>query len=797
MLRLVAARRRTTPPISFLIVRSAHQRSAARKPKPKTPPSTPPPTPPNPPKKPERTTLHGETWEDPYSWMSKLTDKVAMRHMDMYMEQEEKYTEAVMSETERLQSKLLSEMASRLAPDLSTPPLKWGTWLYYRRVEEGKQFPVLCRRLASLNEEFISNKLPSAGFDFASGKKIEQVLVDYNKEAERLGGFAYEEVSEVSPDHHYIAYTMYDKENDFFKLCVRDLNTRSLCDRPQADRVTNVAWAKNGKALLYVVTDQHKRPCKVYCSLLGAPGDDVLLLDEPKDNAYINIRHTKDFRFVAIHKFSTTSSKVFLLDSADPLSGMRLVWEGEAFVHCIVEHHRGYLFLFTDAAKEGQLADNHCLLRSPVGDNSGQRKWEHVFVDDPEQIIQDVDLCDSHLVLGMRMRKRLQLCAVPLPLPDQKEPLRLEELSPCLLPLPQHVSEISSGPNYDYLSSTMRFTISSPVMPDAVVEYDLSTGKWTIVQQQNLLHDRTRILYGKASSSIIIDNSERARSSVSSNGEGCELGGNWNDLSEFYACEYYDVSSHDGVMVPLTIVYSNRSGKGDQSPALLHGHGAYGELLDKRWRSDLKSLLDRGWVIAYADVRGGGGRGKKWHHDGRRSRKYNSVQDFISCAKFLANEKIIHEEKLAAWGYSAGGLLVASAINFCPHLFRAAVLKVPFLDPTNTLLHPILPLLPVDYEEFGYPQDFEDFQALRKFSPYDNIQQDVLYPAVLVSSSFSTRFGVWEAAKWAARVRERTIYDPKRPILLNLVTDLVHENRYLQCKELAMETAFLLKMVES
>ena len=157
--------------------------------------------------------------------------------------------------------------------------------LYYRRVEEGMQYSVLCRRLASLNEEFISNKSPSAGFDFTSGKKIEQKLLDYNKEAERFGGifsrtctfcyfcwhsrnsyvflltgYAYEELSEVSPDHRYLAYTMYDKDNDHFKLSVRDLNSGSLCNKPQADRVSSIAWAKNGQALLYAVTDDKKRP---------------------------------------------------------------------------------------------------------------------------------------------------------------------------------------------------------------------------------------------------------------------------------------------------------------------------------------------------------------------------------------------------------------------------------------------------------------------------------------------------------------------------------------------------------
>ncbi|WJX95307.1 hypothetical protein P8452_76644 [Trifolium repens] len=154
----------------------------------KKPPPLPTATPPKAPKKPQNFTFHEVTWEDPYSWMSNLNDKVAMRHMDVYMEQEEKYTEAVMSDSERILNKLHFEMASRIPFELSTPPLRWGPWLYYRRVEEGKPYPMLCRRLASLNDDFISHKYPPAGFDFTTGKTIEQKLVDYNQEAERFGG---------------------------------------------------------------------------------------------------------------------------------------------------------------------------------------------------------------------------------------------------------------------------------------------------------------------------------------------------------------------------------------------------------------------------------------------------------------------------------------------------------------------------------------------------------------------------------------------------------------------------------
>lgn len=308
-----------------------------------------------------------------------------------------------------------------------------------------------------------------------------------------------------------------------------------------------------------------------------------------------------------------------------------------------------------------------------------------------------------------------------------------------------------------------------------------------------MLHERTRTLYGTASAANNKSKSSFSQSFSTTN-EVDAVDDMWNELTEFYACEYYDVPSKDGVLVPLTIVYSRRN-RQEGNPGLLHGHGAYGEPLDKRWRSELKSLLDRGWIIAYADVRGGSGSDKKWHHDGRRTKKQNSINDFVSCAEFLVNQGIVQENKLAGWGYSAGGLLVASAINTRPDLFRAAVLKVPFLDVCSTLLYPIIPLTPVDYEEFGYPVELKDFLAIKKYSPYDNIQKDVLYPSVLVTSSFNTRFGLWEAAKWVAKVRDHTIYDPQRPIVLNLTIDIVEENMYLQNKELALETAFLIKMV--
>lgn len=137
-------------------------------------------------------------------------------------------------------------------------------------------------------------------------------------------------------------------------------------------------------------------------------------------------------------------------------------------------------------------------------------------------------------------------------------------------------------------------------MPDATVDYNLINGKWHIVQQHNILHERTRTLYGPAA---ISDTKEAPVSKeVGSHDHSHGSDGMWNELTEFYACEYLEVASNNEVLVPLTIIYS-RKHKHENSPALLHGYGAYGELLDKCWKSEFKSLLDRGWVIAYADVR--------------------------------------------------------------------------------------------------------------------------------------------------------------------------------------------------
>eukprot|EP00897_Mesotaenium_endlicherianum_P003498 jgi/Mesen1/3176/ME000184S02254 len=202
---------------------------------------------------------------------------------------------------------------------------------------------------------------------------------------------------------------------------------------------------------------------------------------------------------------------------------------------------------------------------------------------------------------------------------------------------------------------------------------------------------------------------------------------------------------------------------------------------------------------------GGGELGKVWHDGGRLLRKRNSFHDFIACAETLVEQGFADVAQLAAKGASAGGLLVAAAVNMRPDLFRAVILKVPFLDVTRTMQDPQRPLTVADYHEWGDPADEEHLRNMRAYSPCTNIREVAAYPAAYVTASLlDTRVGYWEAAKWVSRVRGRLLpkeagEEPHRPVLLTTSSDTGHfgeGGRYMHLAHRAREYAFLIKYVQ-
>jgi oligopeptidase B len=205
------------------------------------------------------------------------------------------------------------------------------------------------------------------------------------------------------------------------------------------------------------------------------------------------------------------------------------------------------------------------------------------------------------------------------------------------------------------------------------------------------------------------------------------------------------------------------------------------------------TLLDRGLVIAYAHIRGGGDLGDQWHDAGKMMAKKNTFTDFIAAAEQLAQQGYGSRDRIAIEGGSAGGLLMGAVVNERPDLFHVVLSHVPFVDVMNTMLDASLPLTVGEYEEWGNPNEPEAFHYMRSYSPYDNLKPGP-YPAMLVKTSLNdSQVMYWEPAKYIAKVR--TLKTNDTPLLLHINMDAGHggaSGRYDYLKEIAFDYAFML-----
>ncbi|KAM7265070.1 hypothetical protein ACFE04_002753 [Oxalis oulophora] len=776
--------------------------------------------PPNPKRIPFTATNHGVTRQDPYHWMKNTKDPDFVN----YLKQENCYAQSFMANTITLQTKLLSDMKTRMPASISTPPELWGNdWLYYQYVPQGKEYPLLCRKLNTEVNGGAANLFNYLrGGEFGNGREEEQVLLDWNQLAQhhgrgicfyaffvvmdklvgysrsnefRLGlslRYVHVGTCRVSPDHNFLAYTLDTTGSEQFVLHIKDLKNGCRIPTTQVHGVVSLAWAQDAHTLFYTLSDENQRPYRVMCTKVGSDTvDDVVAFTESDSSFCVDITRTKDGKFIT----------VFVIDTTNPLGGLQRIRERVSGVQYFLEHHYGMFYILTNAPisgahKECTEGGGYYLARCPAEDIFSA-DWQNVILPTEDISLLDMDIFEGHLVLSLNKKGFPMLCSIKLPINlNAEHKLEIDNLNPWFFPVPSHTCSLTPGSNHDFMSSVYRVVLASPVMPDLVVDYNMSKKTFSIVHQEEIQGSS-----GSFDSSSQASEYKPLDSQIGQDkkDQKVELQ-KWKDLSEIYCCERKEIVSHDGVLVPMTILYSRKSWKKGQSSGLLLGYGAYGEALDKSWCTDRLSLLDRGWVFAFADVRGGGGVNSCWHKSGRGFHKQNSVADFVSCGKYLVTEGFVHRDRVGAIGYSAGGLVVGAAINAYPNLFRAAVLKVPFLDICNTLLDPSLPLTILDYEEFGNPEMQSEFESILSYSPYDNIRTAACYPSVLVTASFhDSRVGVWEAAKWVAKVRDITCGDCSRSVILKTNMDGGHfgeGGRFSHCEETAYDYAFLIKVME-
>ena len=665
-------------------------------------------------KKPHEMKEHGNTRVDNYYWLNERENPEVIA----YLEAENAYESNAMHHTEALQQKLYDEMLGRIKQSDISVPYQQDGYFYYSRFEEGKEYPLYCRKKGSMNAE-------------------EQVMLNGNEMAE---GYSYFQIGgwEVSSDNNLLAYAVDTVSRRQYTIYIKDLNTGEIYPANIPNTSGNMAWGNDNNTLFYSIKDETLRPYKIMRHALHEDFEndqEIFHEDDATFNTFVY--KTKSKAYLIIGSESTLSSEYRFLDANNPNGAFTIFQERKPDLQYSVDHYKNDFFIRTNLD-----ATNFKLVKTPIG-KTGIENWVDVIPHREDVLLEDFDIFNRYLAVSERSEGLVKIRIMSW---DEKDDYYID------FGEPTYMAYLST--NLDFDSDKLRYGYTSLTTPNSIYDFDMQTQQKELLKQQEVLG-----------------------------------GYNPND----YQSERIYATSHDGVKVPISLVYKKGLQKDGKNPLVLYGYGSYGATMDAYFSSARLSLLDRGFVWAIAHIRGGEEMGRQWYEDGKLLKKKNTFYDFIACGHYLVDQKFTAPDKMFAMGGSAGGLLVGAVVNMEPALWKGVIAQVPFVDVVTTMLDESIPLTTGEYDEWGNPNEKEYYDYMLSYSPYDNVKaQD--YPAMLVTTGLhDSQVQYWEPAKWVAKLRDMKTDD--NLLLLQTNMDFGHggaSGRFERLKETALEYAFML-----
>ncbi len=576
---------------------------------------------------------------------------------------------------------------------------------------------------------------------FQSLEAPEEIIIDVNELAKGEQYMAVGAMS-IADEQNLLAYSTDNTGFRQYTLHVKNLKTGEML-ADTAERVGSITWALDLNTLFYSIEDEAtKRQYRLYRHNLGDPQSaDVLVFEETDERFNIGAGRTRDDKYLVLESSSHTTSEARFLPSDKPLGEWTLIEPRRENIEYYPDHRDGLFYI-----RANDLGRNFRLVTAPVAASS-KENWSEMIAHRADVMLEDVDLFQDFYVVEERF--------------DGLPHLRVEPFSPSVkqhvLSFPEPVYAAHSHINRNFATNKFRYSYQSLVTPGSVYEYDVVSGETILLKQQ-------------------------------------EVPGGFD--RELYQSERTFARAEDGTLIPVSIVYRKDRKTDGKNPLYVYAYGSYGYSLPVGFGANRLSLLDRGMVMAYAHIRGGGDMGKPWHDAGRLMQKMNTFTDFVAVVEHLTAAGYGDPKRVAIEGGSAGGLLMGAVTNLRPDLFAAVLSHVPFVDVMNTMLDETLPLTIGEYEEWGNPNEPAAFDYMLSYSPYDNLKPGS-YPAILVKTSLNdSQVMYWEPAKYVAKLR--TLKQDTTPLLLHCNMAAGHggaSGRYDYLKEIAFDYAFLLKVL--
>lgn len=562
----------------------------------------------------------------------------------------------------------------------------------------------------------------------------EQVLLDVNQMAAGKDYFSVGDW-EISQDNHLLAWAEDDVGRRQYVIRVKNLQTGEIYPDRIPGVSANIVWADDNRTLFYVENDAETLlTVRVKKHVLGTPvSDDALVYEEADDSFYMGIGRTRDDRYICIGMESTVSSEARCAPAADPRE-FAVLAPRERDVEYSADHHGGRWVIRTNDG-----APNFKLMTASSESNS-RAQWQEWVGHSEDVFIEGFELFDGFTAIGERSNglERIRL------LKDSGE-----EYVSADEPAYSMGLATNAEPDTDWL----RYTYTSMTTPATTYEVNVATGERKLLKQQPVIG------YDPAQ----------------------------------YVTERLWATARDGARIPVSVVYKRGFQKDGTAPMLQYAYGSYGSSTDPGFNLPAVSLLDRGVVYAIAHIRGGQEMGRAWYDAGKLYNKKNTFTDFIDVTKFLVAQGYAAPDRVAAYGGSAGGLLVGAIANMSPETYRVILSQVPFVDVVTTMLDPSIPLTTNEYDEWGNPEEKAYYDYMLSYSPYDNLKpQD--YPATFVGTGlWDSQVQYFEPAKYVARLRD--LNTGQLPVLFRTNMDAGHggkSGRFRRYRELAEMYAFAL-----
>ena len=572
-----------------------------------------------------------------------------------------------------------------------------------------------------------------------SAEAPEEIMLDVNQIAEGHDFCSVRGVA-VSPNSRLLAWALDTVGRRKYTVFFINLETGEAMPDVIPEVTSNLAWANDNRTIFYAKQDPETlRSFQIYRHLLGTdPSEDVLVYEESDPTFSVYVWKTRSEKYILIHSDQTLTSEIRYLDADDPQGEFQVMAPRERGVEYSADHVGNRFIIRTNLG-----AENFRLMRAPVT-RPGRANWREIIPVRDDAFLQDVEAFRDFMVVTERREGLQHLRIIPWNGSEEYE-VEFDD--------PAYVAWVDE--NHEFDTRVLRYGYSSPNTPETIYDLDLTTRERTLLKQE-------------------------------------EIRGGFD--SQNYTVERVMAPARDGIEVPISLVYQSGIQRNGTNPALLYAYGSYGSSMDARFRPEVVSLLDRGFVFAVAHIRGGQEMGRLWYEDGKLLKKKNTFTDFIDGGQYLVDQGYTSPDRLFGRGGSAGGLLMGAVANMAPELFAGIIANVPFVDVVTTMLDDDIPLTTGEFDEWGDPKQREYYDYMLSYSPYDNVAAKD-YPAILVTTALEdSQVQYFEPAKWVAKLR--TTKTDSNPLLLK--TEMAAaghggvSGRFKRYRDTALEYAFIL-----